>query len=164
VEVTASADGQVFVSVADRRGNLLHPSTVQLSPVMIVTPAGRQRVSLQPRGGYFYGVLDGPPPPLFSVGFDVGVGGHWYRRVRTRRLRPLAPGFTVEAIHARRPRVVRPRPRRRRRHGAGGRRGSRGRAAVPRSGVVPARVAAPRRSERRSTRSGPGRRLGSRRP
>jgi hypothetical protein len=95
VEVAAAPDGQVYVSVTDYQGVPLPPDVVTLHHVTVVTPAGPRVVVLEPQGAMFVGTLGIPPPPTFSVFFDLGVGPRIYHRVRFRTFHPLPPTAVV---------------------------------------------------------------------
>ncbi len=95
VEVATAATGQVMVSVTDLHGAPLPPSAIELRYIRIMTSSGPQIVALRPQGAVFVGVLDMPPPPTFSVHFDMKVRGHLYSGVHLRHMRPLPPGIIV---------------------------------------------------------------------
>jgi hypothetical protein len=96
-EVAAEPDGEVTVSVADMSGDPVPPAEVQLREVTVVTPEGPRVVVLEPRGTVFVGSLGAPPPPDFSVDFDVVVRGRHHPRVHLRHFHPVAPGIVVVA-------------------------------------------------------------------
>lgn len=96
-EVAAEPDGEVTVSVTDLGGTPVAPADVQLREVTVVTPEGPRVVVLEPRGTVFVGTLGAPPPPDFSVRFDVVVRGHHHPRVHLRHIHPVAPGVVVIA-------------------------------------------------------------------
>lgn len=97
VELAAAPSGEVMVSVTDLRGTPVPPSEVTFQEVRVVTPSGPQVVELEPRGAVFVGTLPEPPPPNFSVSFDLQVRGHPYHGVTFRGYHPVAPGIVVIA-------------------------------------------------------------------
>lgn len=97
VELTAAPSGEVMVSVTDLRGTPVPPSEVEFQEVRVVTPSGPQVVTLEPQGAVFVGSLAAPPPPSFSVSYDINVRGRPYHSVYFRGYRPVAPGVVVIA-------------------------------------------------------------------
>lgn len=94
-EVAAASDGEIHLSVTDLDGRPLPPSAVDLDQLQLLGPSGPQVVPLRVQDAVYVGDLGGPPPPSFSVSFNVGFGSRHYRGVRLRELSPLPPARVV---------------------------------------------------------------------
>jgi hypothetical protein len=96
VEVTVMPNRRVYVSVTDLEGAPIPPSAIGLNQITLVGPAGPQVVSLQPQGALFVGMLAAPPPPNYSVVFDISYGPRSFRHVRFYNNRPAPPTVVVQ--------------------------------------------------------------------
>jgi hypothetical protein len=96
MELSASQNGKIHVSVTDFQGTPIPPESVTLNQIQLESPSGPVTVTLQPEGAMFVGRASSVPSETFSAVFDLGFGSVLYQRVRLARLESYAPTVTFK--------------------------------------------------------------------